>query len=276
MTTKRLGEEGFRWFIGVVENNSDPMKLGRCQIRVINEHDDPSIQTEDLPWAFPMQNITSAAYLGTGQAPVGLLNGSHVFGFFMDGQEKQLPIIMGPYAKMTDGTNDVPQLAIGNNIIPDELIGPEPASSYAAQYPYNSVLQTQSGHSVEIDDTPSQERMRVYHTSGTYVEINSDGRIVIKSVDNSYEIVAGDKTLYVTGDCNIQVQGDCNITSDGETQITTGSGVVLDAGCGVNIINSGNITTDGNMSSGSGATGSFTSSTGKIITVQNGIVTSIY
>jgi hypothetical protein len=274
-----MGEEGLRWFVATVEDINDPLKIGRVRVRVVNEHDDPSITTNDLLWATPIIPITSASANGVGRSPTGLLPGSHVFGFYLDGHEKQLPMLWGSYAKLPDGTqatNDIPTLAREINNLVKNPVGPEPASPYAAKYPFNHVWKTQSGHAFEADDTPANERIQVYHKSGTYVEINKDGRIVVKSTDNSYEIVAGDKTLYVKGTCNIEVQGDCNITAAADVNISAGSGIVLDAAGGLNIINSGNITTDGNISSGSGASGTFTSSTGKVITVQNGIVTSIY
>ena len=60
---------------GVVENRDDPLMLGRVQVRLIGYHseikagnDDEGIgiPTEDLPWALPMQSITSAAMNGIG------------------------------------------------------------------------------------------------------------------------------------------------------------------------------------------------------------------
>ena len=68
-----LGKNGFFWFMGVVEDRNDPMKLGRVRVRVLGIHTDDKtqIKTEDLPWAFPMQPITSAAMNGIGQTPIG-------------------------------------------------------------------------------------------------------------------------------------------------------------------------------------------------------------
>lgn len=42
-------------FIGVVEDNVDPKKLGRCRVRVLNIYDD--IEKEDLPWAKPWKDL---------------------------------------------------------------------------------------------------------------------------------------------------------------------------------------------------------------------------
>ena len=44
-----------------------------------------------------MQPITSAALSGIGTSPTGLLEGSHVFGFFRDGEDAQEPIVMGSF-----------------------------------------------------------------------------------------------------------------------------------------------------------------------------------
>ena len=39
----------------------------------------------------------------------------------------------------------------------------EPETPYAAQYPFNHVKQTESGHIVEFDDTEGAERIQTYH-----------------------------------------------------------------------------------------------------------------
>lgn len=96
-----MGKDGFYWFFGrVVEKNSDPLQLGRVKVRVFGLHTDADnlIQDEHLPWAIPIMPVTSAGIFGIGQTPTGLVVGSHVFGFFADGKEAQIPIIIGSIA----------------------------------------------------------------------------------------------------------------------------------------------------------------------------------
>jgi len=89
----------FVWFQGVVEDRNDPLKLGRCRVRIVGWHDGRGAyaapKTEDLPWAHPIQPITSAAMSGIGQTPLGPVEGTWVFGFFRDGHSAQQPVIMG-------------------------------------------------------------------------------------------------------------------------------------------------------------------------------------
>ena len=84
-------------FTGVVENRDDPMKLGRCQVRVMGAHtyDKTILPTQDLPWAYPMQPATSAAMNGIGYAPVGPVEGTVVVVVFRDYPDNQQPIILG-------------------------------------------------------------------------------------------------------------------------------------------------------------------------------------
>lgn len=42
-------------FVGVVEDNNDPEKLGRCKVRVLNIYDE--IPANDLPWAKPWKDL---------------------------------------------------------------------------------------------------------------------------------------------------------------------------------------------------------------------------
>jgi len=95
-----LGLDGFVWWTGVVEDRDDPLQLGRCKVRCMGWHDEniDKLPTNDLPWAQPLQPITSAALAGVGTSATGLLEGSWVVGFFMDGKEGQFPVIMGSLA----------------------------------------------------------------------------------------------------------------------------------------------------------------------------------
>lgn len=81
---------------GVVESRDDPLRLGRCKVRVVGVHteDTKLLPTEDLPWAFPMQPVTSAAMNGIGWSPVGPVPGTWVIVFFQD-ESQQFPVIMG-------------------------------------------------------------------------------------------------------------------------------------------------------------------------------------
>jgi len=92
-----LGQDGFTWFVGVVEDRNDPTKTGRVRVRCLGYHTDDKVllPTADLPWASPVLPITSSGISGIGQSPTGLLEGSWVFGFFRDSQYAQEPVLLG-------------------------------------------------------------------------------------------------------------------------------------------------------------------------------------
>ena len=92
-----MGKDGFTWFVGVVEDRQDPQKLGRLRVRCLGYHteDLTKLPTSDLPWAHVMNPITSATVSGVGQTPLGCVEGTWVVGFFTDGHEAQMPMIMG-------------------------------------------------------------------------------------------------------------------------------------------------------------------------------------
>lgn len=243
---KNLGEE-FIWFFGVVEDRADPLQLGRVRVRCYGWHtaDKREIPTADLPWAQPMQPITSAAMGDIGRSPTGLVEGTWVIGFFADGMEAQRPIIMGSIAGIptevadpTKGFNDpngvypsrieepdVDQRARGTNNIsksPDSTIG-EPADPYAAEYPKNHTFRSESGHLIEVDDTPGAERIHIYHKSGTFIEMHPNGDVVTQH-KNGWRSVTGNDKIHITGDMSIVVDGNVSWTVGGNmTETVTGN-----------------------------------------------------
>jgi len=92
-----MGKAGFQWFVGVVEDRTDPQTLGRLRVRCLGYHTEglDKLPTKDLPWAHVMNPITSATVSGLGQTPLGAVEGTWVVGFFQDGPDAQQPIIIG-------------------------------------------------------------------------------------------------------------------------------------------------------------------------------------
>lgn len=104
MTVRNNAVRNFNWFVGVVEDRQDPLKLGRVKVRCFGYHTDVTcggedgddcLDTEHLPWAEIGMPPTSASIEGIGRSPTGLVEGSYVYGFFKDGPKTQEPIILG-------------------------------------------------------------------------------------------------------------------------------------------------------------------------------------
>ena len=254
MTTHTMGEEGFRWFFGIVEDRDDPKKIGRVRVRIFNVHpftasgspDKVNVPTDHLPWASVINSIVSAGILGVnsdgvGISPTGMMVDTTVFGFFADGNECQIPIILGTLAGIVGAKedNELARSAIGINsavqireskqISSASPFPGEPSSPYNAKYPYNKVLRTESGHLIEIDDTVSKERINIMHKSGTYVEIDSEGQVVIKSVDNRFDITTKDNNVYIGGNANVRVVGNVDMVVDGTYTLESKGNMVLKA-----------------------------------------------
>ena len=83
-------------YTGCVEDRSDPLKMGRCRVRIVGLHTESriSLPTEDLPWAYPIMPVTSAGTSGIGSAPLGPVEGTWVLVTFMDPDE-QMPMMLG-------------------------------------------------------------------------------------------------------------------------------------------------------------------------------------
>lgn len=300
------------WFEGVVENRQDPLKLGRVQVRVFGLHSEnlQQIPTEDLHWMQVMNPVTSGANSGVGQSN-GLMEGTHVIGFFRDGDSSQDGVVMGtingiPHENrkensgfhdqrkdlsqfsvpgkpakveyknstgvvVTESTRkpypnkleepDLSRLATQENLEKDPTISSkklsqatqvsipmagggqfsEIAVDFRSKYPYNKVTESESGHAIELDDTPQHERVHIFHRTGSFTEMHANGDVVNKSAKDEYNINHANRYSHVEGVDVLTVDGGSKILINSENG---SSGLELEIGSGgdINInVKSGNV-----------------------------------
>tara|TARA_Y100000401_G_scaffold117463_2_gene126400 strand:- start:2722 stop:3894 length:1173 start_codon:yes stop_codon:yes gene_type:complete len=263
-----MGLSGFVWWQGVVEDRKDPLKLGRCRVRILGFHTDnkKDIPTESLPWAYPAMPLN----MNPGSTPIGPQEGTWVLGFFRDGENAQEPIMtdMIDYGYVTKndpnkGFNDpetntdkpekpsgvtepkevnTNKLAVGES--GGTLLGErseesginstsgswdEPKSEYNPKYPYNNVMESESGHILEVDDTKGSERININHRSGTFDEYHPDGSKVTKIIGDNYELTLKGKNVYVAGNINIHTDGNYDIDTDGNYKIKSDSDISIES-----------------------------------------------
>jgi|TARA_R110000744_G_scaffold48378_2_gene105756 hypothetical protein len=183
---------GFTWFTGEIVDINDPLLSNRVRVMPFGYYDN-TIPSDKLPWSTVMMPNTSSSFKGYGSNHE-LMVGSWVVGFFRDGQSAQDAIVMGSIASSTNSIIDIPVEAQLNP-------------------PTNKVHKTEAGHMIEIDNTPSAERInikhkddhtfsmtgaeiQIRHKSGTVININEEGTVLIDAVN---DIVNIDGNTTITG-----------------------------------------------------------------------------
>jgi hypothetical protein len=106
------------------------------------------------------------------------------------------------------------------------IIEPESTSNMdnRSSYPYLNLYASEL-HSLEMDDSPGNERIRLQHGNpdssvSTFLEIHPDGTEVHKIYGDGYEIVTCNKKVLVKGSCTIAVDGNAAIEVKGNAWST--------------------------------------------------------
>jgi hypothetical protein len=281
--------------VGVVEDNSsDPLKLGRVRARIFGLHTDDrtALPTADLPWSIPLApSVGNISEVSSFTVPE---NGSWIVIGFLD-QHQQQPFYIGTLPR--DEGSELPDFTKGfsdpNSVYPtaankgrtsyskeatgevsdshtqkdsqkiaSKSVGSssiaEPGPSDGTVYPNNTVDKTSSGHVIEFDDTPTKERIHVYHKGGSFLELLANNDTHLRSNATHYCIASvGINHLANTGNLNQYAGGGWNVKIVGTARIDI---AVLD------INSTGAITIDGTTIdiTGSGAINITSSSTAKV------------
>jgi hypothetical protein len=199
---------------GTVIDNNDPLLSGRLQVEV------PSVLDTVQVWARPC-------------VPYGHFFipsvGTKVWIEFEAG-DLSYPIWVGTWF----ANGEVPQ---------DAQVGP----------PDNRVVQTKSGHAIELDDTDGAEKLIVRHKIDSFVSIDEKGSVLLANQNGSHvylnadgkeasvvseqgNVVAmSDDGIVVTAKDGTTIQlgdGKVKITASGNVQLTSGGQIIL-TGAGI-------------------------------------------
>jgi len=118
----------------------------------------------------------------------------------------------------------------------------EPATPYAAEYPYNHVYESEAGHIRELDDTPGAERIHERHASGSGYEIGPDGTKVTRVKNDNYTIVTSNDFTHIKGTQRHTTDEGVRIRVNADGVKGNNYNIEVGAGSNVNIeVNEGNI-----------------------------------
>ena len=287
---------GFRnllWFVGVVEDRQDATNDGRVKVRAFGIHteDKQAMPTADLPWAI----VLDGSYGGIYKIPEV---GDWCFGFFMDGDDAQHPMVMGRIpginlqlpseAGTPSDANYVPIESMPKYGKPplhrhlggeDAEIGQGPLQAAAVKGGIKSAIEGQDWNEPPIispeknlDNTiytskndnnyvvlsDSREGDGTYilisHASGSAIQIDSHGTILVKSFGDTYNssegftlnrteldshtnvgddwslrVERGSGKIWINGDLDIECEN-FNVTARGTSNINAAAGTNISGG----------------------------------------------
>jgi len=174
----------FLWWIGQIvddstwRDNINPGKYEdktsipgwgrRYKVRIIGLHDqgETTIPSDQLPWAQVMYPVTAGGGQTGAMDSTKLRQGNMVFGFFLDGQERQVPVIMGVL-----GNNSQTVLAQKNSTVADTVTDTQPGILAKSGYSEGSSPKSGTAREVPPDDDLSLEEP----AEGTVSNESADG-----------------------------------------------------------------------------------------------------
>jgi hypothetical protein len=177
----------------VVTDNFDLTRSGRVKIDI------EPLQLKNM-WAEPAIQIGGSDIHGSYAVP---RVGDKVFVFF-DGGNINHPIYFATSPALKDiplyfaGFED-PLITARNEGIVTTSKFSEPITNPIVEYPYSAGIKFPNGTLIVVDESFSKTKVGVYHPANSYQEWLDNGDHVGRVATNDYEIIMGDKFIYVGG-----------------------------------------------------------------------------
>lgn len=268
------------WFIGVVEDRkNDPHKAGRVKVRVYGYHSASTsdIPTKDLMWAIVMSPTTSASISGIGESPSGIVEGATVVGWFLDGQDAQVPMIIGTlpgmpangpqsgqgfndpngkYPNYEENEADVNRLARGetsnvemldtkksNRVKDVETASGGDGSGPKWSQPETPYAAKYPNNHVRFTESGHTEEFDDTEGSERINRFHKSGTFTEIGPDGTEVTqIVKDGYRLVAGDDYVAIEGKCNVTIGGDARVKIGGDAYLDVSGDMNQSVQGNLT----------------------------------
>jgi len=73
---------------------------------------------------------------------------------------------------------------------------------------------------MEFDDTRNNERVHIYHRSGSYLEYAANGDRTERANNNSFSVTVGNNSVYIVGNATVFIDGNLTATVGGNLTAT--------------------------------------------------------
>lgn len=262
--TKTLKENYTGFYRGVVRDNNDPLKIGRVKLEILPIFKD--IPIPDLPWAqkayINIPNINSWMWVffeeGNIYNPVYFTTASPVLiekSLTPIAESRGHPLVTGNEAGKTQDDNiaEEKETQAINNSENNKKFFPDEKNVNIGNYPDNNIYRFKSGIVIQIDDTPGNARIHIYHPTDAYIDINNEGLIhahshgkecysdediktkTLKNLEkevggNVSSVVGGSVLMDILGNVIINTQGLITINSATSVNIIAGGAITLTSG----------------------------------------------
>ena len=230
---------------GVVEDNKDPEKMGRVRVRIMGLHTDSSdSQTQNLWWCEVRGSTAFGLIGGIGGSSV-LHQGTWVYLFLEDDNPNKAIVVGTVIGKVEASQGNGFKDPEGKFPKADRVGRSDVNSLIDSKYTTNQVIETESGHIIELDDSPGDERIHIHHKTGTDFLIDKDGNIKVLGVKNLDYTLNENATVHIIGNCKVNIDGTNDVTVKGNNTLKVQGNLDYTVQGSCNIKSSGPMTLKG-------------------------------
>lgn len=179
--------KNFVWWMGVVEDRTDPLKIGRCRVRIFGYHNDDKslVPTNSLPWAHPVYPTNNTNTYAPRESDL-------VFGFFADGSQGQKPILVGVLPSIPVNAAQSNQAFNDPRGDTELATAPRPPESKTYNTDGSGITITEkskaSSYPINLDEPTTSRIARNESIEKTFIQERKDNRVTsIPTVSGSWD-----------------------------------------------------------------------------------------
>ena len=197
------------YYTAIVEDNLDPIRMGRVRIRCIVLHDDMSV--DDLPWATP-----SMSFVGSRKGSFIVPTVGTIVNVYFDGGDIYNPVYTGKIPDLNNHSFD---------------------ADHTSDYPNNMIFfETDRGDFFRVNRRTGESELNL--SSGLNILITENGRVELKTFgEDTDSSTGGSFDIDLSGDFVVtNLRGNTTIKSNnvsvesyGETTINSNYGVTVNS-----------------------------------------------